>query len=43
MACQEVEPCKYACYKPIDTLVGLINDLYFFIVIYKILNLLGST
>ena len=42
-ACQEVKPYKYACYKPADTLAGLINDLCFFIVMYKISNLLGST
>jgi len=43
MACQEVEPYKYAYYKPIDTLTGLINNLQSSIVIYKVLNLLGST
>ena len=43
MACQEVEPCKYACYKPADTLAGLINDLYSSIIIYEVLNPLGST
>ena len=26
-ACQEVEPYKYACYKPADTLASLINNL----------------
>ena len=43
MACQEVEPYKYTYYKPVDTLAGLINDLYSSIVTYKVLNLLGST
>ena len=43
MACQEVKPCKYAYYKPTDTLAGLINDLHSFIVIYKVLNPLSST
>ncbi len=43
MACQEVEPYKYAYYKPADTLAGLINDLHSFIVIYEVLNLLSST
>jgi len=43
MACQEVEPCKYAYYKPADTLASLINNLRSSIVIYKVLNLLGST
>ena len=38
-----MESCKYACYKPVDTLAGLINNLQSFIVIYKVLNLLGST
>ncbi len=42
-ACQEVEPCKYACYKPADTLAGLINDLQSSIIIYKVLNPPGST
>ena len=42
MAYQEVKPCKYAYYKPVDTLAGLINDLYSSIVIYKILNPLTS-
>ena len=43
MAYQEVEPYKYTCYKPADTLTGLINDLRSSIVIYKVLNPLGST
>ena len=43
MACQEVEPYKYACYKPVDTLAGLINNLYSSIVTYEVLNPLGST
>ena len=42
-ACQEVEPCKYACYKPVDTLAGLINDLHSSIIMYEVLNLLSST
>ena len=42
-ACQEVEPCKYACYKPADILAGLINDLWSSIVMYEVSNLLGST
>ena len=42
-ACQEVEPYKYACYKPTDTLAGLINNLRSFIITYKVLNLQNST
>jgi len=42
-ACQEVEPYKYAYYKPTDTLAGLINNLYSSIVMYKVSNLPGST
>jgi hypothetical protein len=42
IACQELELCKYACYKPIDTLASLINDLRSFIAMYKALNLLGN-
>ena len=42
-ACQEVEPCKYACYKPADTLAGLINDLRSSIVTYEVSNPPGST
>jgi len=42
-ACQEVESCKYACYKPADTLAGLINDLWSSIVTYKVSNPPGST
>ena len=38
-----MEPYKYACYKPTDTLASLINNLQSFIVIYKVLNPLGST
>ena len=38
-----MELCKYACYKPTDTLANLINDLQFFIIIYKVLNPPGST
>ena len=43
IAYQEVEPCKYACYKPVDTLASLINNLRSSIIIYKVLNPLGST
>jgi len=43
MAYQEVEPYKYAYYKPIDTLAGLINNLRSSIITYEVLNLLGST
>src|SRR6266568_1709655 len=42
-AYQEVEPCKYTCYKPVDTLASLINDLHSSIIIYKISNPPGST
>jgi len=42
-ACQEVEFCKYACYKPADTLASLINNLWSFIVTYKVLNPPDST
>jgi hypothetical protein len=42
IACQELEPCKYAYYKPVDTLAGLINDLRSFIIIYKASNPLGN-
>ena len=38
-----MEPYKYACYKPADTIAGLINDLWFFIAIYEALNPPGST
>jgi hypothetical protein len=41
-ACQELEPCKYAYYKPTDTLAGLINDLQSSIAIYKALNPLSN-
>jgi hypothetical protein len=37
-ACQDLEPCKYACYKPADTLAGLINDLWSSITTYKASN-----
>jgi hypothetical protein len=43
IAYQELEPCKYAYYKPTDTLASLINDLRSFITIYKALNLLSNT
>jgi len=42
-ACQEVEPYKYAYYKPADTVAGLINDLRSSIAMYEVLNPLGST
>ena len=38
-----MEPCKYAYYKPVDTLAGFINDLQSSIVTYKVLNPLSST
>jgi len=38
-----MEPYKYACYKPIDTLAGLINDLRSSIITYEVLNLLDNT
>jgi hypothetical protein len=41
-ACQELEPCKYAYYKPVDTLASLINNLRSFITMYKASNLLGN-
>jgi len=37
-ACQELEPCKYACYKPANTLAGLINDLRSSISTYEASN-----
>ena len=38
-----MELCKYACYKPVNTLAGLINDLQSFIITYEVLNPPGST
>ena len=38
-----MEPYKYACYKPADTVASLINDLRSSIITYKALNPLGST
>ena len=38
-----MEPYKYAYYKPVDTVAGLINDLWSSIIIYEALNPLGST
>jgi hypothetical protein len=38
-----MEPYKYAYYKPIDTLAGLINNLQSSIITYKVLNLLDNT
>jgi len=43
MACQEIEPYKYAYYKPVDTIASLINNLQSSIAMYKVSNLLGST
>jgi hypothetical protein len=42
IACQELEPYKYACYKPVNTLAGLINNLRSSIAIYEALNPLGN-
>jgi hypothetical protein len=42
-ACQELEPCKYACYKPADTLAGLINDLRSSIATYEASNPSSNT
>ena len=42
-AYQEIKPYKYAYYKPINTVAGLINDLRSSIITYKVLNPLGST
>jgi hypothetical protein len=41
-ACQELEPCKYAYYRPADTLTSLINDLRSFIITYEASNPLGN-
>jgi len=38
-----MEPYKYAYYKPVDTVAGLINNLRSSIIMYKALNPLGST
>jgi hypothetical protein len=38
-----MEPYKYACYKPTDTLAGLINDLQSSIITYEVLNPLDNT
>jgi len=38
-----MEPCKYAYYKPADTVASLIIDLRSSIIMYKALNPLGST
>ena len=43
IACQELEPCKYACYKPADTLASLINNLRSLITMYKAFNPLVNT
>lgn len=34
-ACRELPACQYACFKPADTMAGLINDLRSSIVTYK--------
>lgn len=36
--CQEVSACQYACFKPSDTLAGLINDLQSSIVTFQKAN-----
>ena len=41
-ACQDLEPCKYACYRPADTLTGLINDLRSSIATYEASNPPGN-
>jgi hypothetical protein len=41
-ACQDLEPCKYACYRPADTLTSLINDLRSSIITYEASNPLGN-
>jgi hypothetical protein len=41
-ACQDVFVCQYACFKPSDSLVGLINDLRSSIVIYQKVNSANS-
>ena len=38
-----MEPYKYTYYKPVDTVAGLINNLWSFIITYEALNPLGST
>jgi len=38
-----MEPCKYAYYKPADTIASLINNLRSSITMYEALNPLGST
>ena len=38
-----MELYKYAYYKPVDTVAGLINDLRSSIITYKALNPLDST
>jgi len=38
-----MEPYKYTYYKPADTIASLINDLRSSIIIYEVLNPLGST
>jgi hypothetical protein len=43
IAYQELKPCKYACYKPANTLASLINNLQSFIAMYKALNPLSNT
>src|ERR1700721_4148183 len=35
IACQDLEACKYACYKPAESVAGLINDLQSSITTYE--------
>ena len=42
IAYQDLEPYKYACYRPADTLTSLINDLRSSIATYKASNPLGN-
>jgi hypothetical protein len=37
-ACQDVCACQYACFKSSDSLINLINDLRFSIIIYQKIN-----
>jgi hypothetical protein len=41
-ACQDVSACQYACFKPSDSLAGLINDLRSSIVTYQKVNSANS-
>jgi hypothetical protein len=42
-ACQDVPACQYACFRPSDTLAGLINDLRSSIVTYQKAHFAEST